>query len=60
MSLSVSCTNNVSVKEVSVNNLEKAALTGAKEAGKKLLLSLLEVTEKTVARDRSCEWGGSW
>jgi len=40
MSLTVSCTINVLVEEVSVNYLEKVALTGAREAGKKLFLDL--------------------
>ena len=44
MSLTVSCTVNVSVEEVSVNGLEKAALAGAREAGQKLFRALLDLT----------------
>ena len=58
MSLTVSCTINVSAEEVSVNGLEKAALVGAREAGQKLFRALLGLTERTLATGRSCECGG--
>ncbi len=58
MSFNVSCTVNVSVEELSVNSLEKAALDGAREAGRRLLESLLAVVEMRVREGRRCACGG--
>lgn len=58
MSLSVSCTVNVSVEDISVNSLEKAALTGAREAGRRLLQALFELVERAIPKHRRCACGG--
>ena len=58
MKREVSCTVTVSIESVSVNSIEQAAFEGAREAGKKLFVGLLEVIEKSLPKDRECECGG--
>lgn len=58
MKIEASCTITVSIEDISVNSIELAALQGAKETGKKLLLVLLGVVEKTLSKDRTCKCRG--
>lgn len=58
MKVKVSCKVNVSIDSISVNSIERAAIEGAREAGRKLFLGFLGSIEKTLSKDRTCDCGG--
>ncbi len=57
MRFNVSCKVKVSGEDISVNSLEKAALDVAREAGRRLLKSLLGLVERQVREGKQRQMG---